>query len=146
MQHYKEAGLSSRMHGNKGHVPSNTLLFDDITRLTTFITNYTRAHGMPLPGRVPGHRDKVMVLPSDITKAHVFVKYKEACLSNGWTAAGKAKFYDEWQHVLPHISISKPATNLCFTCQQNSMALQRSVCLPEEEKAQRLQVAQDHLK
>ena len=76
VQHYKHVGLSSRMHGNKGRVPPNTLHFDEVTQLTTFIVNYARAHGMPLPGRVPGHRDKVMVLPSDITKAHVFTKYE----------------------------------------------------------------------
>ena len=100
---------------------------------------------MPLPGRVPGHRDKVMVLPSDITKTHVFTKYRDACSSNGWTAVGRTKFYDVWQNILPHISISNPSSDLCFTCQQNSLALQKSVCLPEEEKSRRLQVAQDHL-
>ena len=100
---------------------------------------------MPLPGRVPGHRDKVMVLPSDITEAHVFKKYSDSCLSNGWNAVGRTKFYDVWQNILPHISISKPSSDLCFTCQQNSLALQKSVCLPEEEKSRRLQVAQDHL-
>ena len=50
-----------------------------------------------------------------------------------------------WQNILPHISISKPSSDLCFICQQNSLALQKSVCLPEEEKSRRLQVAQDHL-
>ena len=100
---------------------------------------------MPLPGRVPGHCDKVMVLPSDITKAHVFTKYRDAYSSNGWTAVGRTKFYDVWQNILPHISISNPSSDLCFTCQQNSLALQKSVCLPEEEKSRRLQVAQDHL-
>ena len=145
VQHYKHVGLSSRMHGNKGRVPPNTLHFDEVTQLTTFIVNYARAHGMPLPGRVPGHRDKVMVLPSDITKAHVFTKYRDTCSSNGWSAVGRTKFYDVWQNILPHISISNQSSHLCFTCQQNSLALQKSVCLPEEEKSRRLQVAQDHL-
>ena len=129
-------------HGNKGHVPPNTFNFDDVNRLTTFMVNY---NGMPIPGRVPGHRDKVMVLLSDITKSHVFTKYRDACLNNGWTAAGRSKFYDVWQSVLPHISITKPTSDLHFTCQQNSLALQKSACLPEEEKVRRLQVAQDHL-
>ena len=88
VQHYKHVGLSSLLHGNKGRVPPNTVHFDDVTQLTTFIVNYARAHGMPLPGRVPGHRDKVMVLSSDITKANVFTKYSDACLSNGWTEVG----------------------------------------------------------
>ena len=59
------------MHGNKGCFPPNTLNFDDVNRLTTFMVNY---NGMPIPGRLPGYRDKVMVLPSDITKPHVFTK------------------------------------------------------------------------
>ena len=46
---------------------------------------------------------------------------------------------------MPHISISKPSSDLCFTCQQNSLAMQKSVSLHEEEKSRRLQVAQDHL-
>ena len=125
-------------HGNKGRVPPNTFNFDDVNRLTTFMVNYD---GMPLPGRVPGHHDKVMVLPSDVTKSHVFKKYRDACFNNGWTAAGRSKFYDVWQSVLPHISITKPASALCFTRQQNSFALQKSACLPEEEKVRRLQVA-----
>ena len=75
-------------HGNKGRVPPNTFNFDDVNRLTSFMVNYD---GMPLPGRVPGHRDKVMVLPRDITKSHVFTKYRDACLKNGWTAAGRSK-------------------------------------------------------
>ena len=108
-------------HGNKGHVPPNTFNFDNVNRLTTFMVNYD---GMPHPGRVPGHRDKVMVLPSDITKLLVLTKYRDACLHNGWTAAGRSKFYGVWQSVLPHISITKPASDHCFTCQQNSLALQ----------------------
>ena len=96
VQHYKHVGLSSPLHGNKGRVPPNTVHFDDVTQLTTFIVNYARTHGMPLLGRVTGHRAKVMVLPSDITEAHVFTKYSDACLSNGWTEVGRIKFYDVW--------------------------------------------------
>ena len=51
---------------------------------------------MPLPGRVPGHRDKVVVLPSDITKQFIFMKYKDACATNTWTAVGKSKLYSLW--------------------------------------------------
>ena len=75
------------MHGNKERVPLNTFNFDDVNRLTTFMVNYD---GMPLPGRVPGHRDRVMILPSDIKlKSYDFTKYRDACLKNDWTAAGR---------------------------------------------------------
>ena len=37
---------------------------------------------MPLPARVPGHRDKVVVLHSNVTKQFVFTKYKDAYATN----------------------------------------------------------------
>ena len=36
------------------------------------LTIDAKAQGMPLPGRVTDHCDKVMVLPSDITRTHFF--------------------------------------------------------------------------
>ena len=100
---------------------------------------------MPLPGRVPGHRDKTTVLPSDVTKALVYSKYKSASEKNEWEAVERSKFYDLWSELLPHISISTPSSDLCFTCQQNSLAIQKSGCLSEEEKSERLESAQEHL-
>ena len=145
IQHFDQIGLSTRTHGNMKRLPKNTLSFEDTNRLTTFVTNYARAHGLPLPGRLPGHRDKVVALPSDLTKVFVYGKYKAACDENGWLTAGRSKFYEVWQDLLPHISVSTPSTDLCFTCQQNTMSLQKSVCLPEEEKVSLLESAQKHL-
>ena len=70
---------------------------------------------------------------------------KQACESSNRSAIGKSKFYDIWQHQLPHISICTPSTDLCYTCQQNSLSIQKSFCLSEEEKATRLATAQEHL-
>ena len=142
IQHFDNVGLDTRQHGNLKRLPNNTTPFEEVNRLTLFITNYVRAHGLPLPGRVPGHRDKTTVLPSDVTKA---LKYKSACEKNEWEAVGRSKFYDLWSELLPHISISTPSSDLCFTCQQNSLAIQKSGCLSEEEKSERLESAQEHL-
>ena len=101
VQHYKTHGLSPRIHGNAKRLPVNSFPKDDVQ----YLTNYAGAHAMPLPGRVPGHRDKVMVLPTDITKVVVYNKYKQACSASGFRAAGKRKFYEFWQEVLPHISL-----------------------------------------
>ena len=89
----------------------NTIQFDDVTNLTTFIVNYAQAHGMPLPGRVCGHRDKVMVLPSDITKAHVFTTYKEAkfgllLVDLNFTMFGRVFCHTFQLASLPLISVS----------------------------------------
>ena len=58
------------------------------------------------------NHDKDMVLPSDITKSHVLTKYRDACLNNGWTAAGRSKFYDVWQSFTSHFLL--PSLPLIF--------------------------------
>ena len=65
--------------------------------------------------------------------------------AKGWTAIGMRKFYSVWQQLLPHIAVSTPSTDLCFTCQQNNKSIQLSGCLSEEEKLKRVKVAQEHL-
>ena len=145
IQHYHEVGVDTRQHGNLKRLPKNTTPYEETSHITSFITNYARAHSLPLPGRVPGHRDKVMVRPSDVTKALVYSKYKSACAESEREAVGRSKFYDLWSELLPHISISTPSSDLCFTCQQNALAIQKSACLPEEEKSKRLVSAQEHL-
>ena len=47
--------------------------------------------------------------------------------------------------MLPHISVSRPSTDLCFVCQKNNLAIQESSCLSDEAKAERLVTAQEHL-
>ena len=126
-------------------LPPNSFSHETISMVTTFINNYGRAHGLPLPGRVPGHRDKVILLPSDITKAHVYQKYKEACNEKKMVPVGRSRFYSVWQELLPQISISTPSTDLCFTCQQNRLAIQLSGHLSDEEKTKRIDSAQEHL-
>ena len=73
-----------------------------------------------------------------------YSKYKSACEEDEWGAVGRSKFYDLWSKLLPHISISTPSLDLCFTYQQNSFAIQKSGCLSEEEKSERLESAQEH--
>ena len=85
---------------------------------------YARAHGLPLPGRLPGHRDEAVALPSDVTKVFMYGKYRAACDENGWLAAGRN---NTWQELLPQISASTPSTDLCFTCQQNTVTSEVSL-------------------
>lgn len=66
-------------------------------------------------------------------------------MEKGSTPVGRSKFYEVWEESLPHISISKPSTDLCFTCHQNSLALQKSRFMREEEKSALFEQAQKHL-
>ena len=45
----------------------------------------------------------------------------------------------------PQISISKPSSNLCYTCQKNRLAIQKADYLSEEGKAELYKVAQDYI-
>ena len=41
-----------------------------------------------------------------------------------------------WQQLLPHITVMKPMTDLCWVYQQNSKTIMRSANTPETEKTQ----------
>ena len=145
IKHYTSHGLGVRQHGNLKRLPTNTLPEAIVEYIVTFITNFASAHALPLPGHVPGHKDKVMILPSDLPKAAVYARYQQACAGAGIQAVGRSKFYDTWQSLLPHISVSTPSSDLCFVCQQNNLAIQKSVCLSDDKKSAWIQVAQTHL-
>ena len=49
-------------------------------------------HGLPLPGCLPSHDQKVLLLPSDMNKQVVYQQYKSACRESGTTPVQKSKF------------------------------------------------------
>ena len=55
LHRFAEHRLITLTHGNVKRLPSNVISFEEVT---TFIQNFARANGMPLPGRVPNHRDR----------------------------------------------------------------------------------------
>lgn len=56
------------------------------------------------------------------------------------------KISDFWKQFFPNVIImAKPMTDLCFTCQQNTLKLVWAANLPEEEKSQCVQARQRHL-
>ena len=146
-QHYDMNGLVTRVHRNSKRLPHNVLTLENTEKVTAFTKNYASAHGLPLPGRVPGHRNKETVLPANHSKVFVYRKYQEACSNSNTcvSTVGRPKFYDMWASVLPFISISTPSSDLCFTCQQLSLAVQKSFCVSEEEKLRRMEEHQEHL-
>ena len=89
VNHYEDMGLCTRVHGNSKRLPYNACSQEEIARLISFVTNFARAHGMPLSGRIPGYRSKVMLLHSDNSKALIYSKYINACQANGWIAIGR---------------------------------------------------------
>ena len=56
-----------------------------------------------------------------------------------------SKFLQMWGQFYPDVVVSKPMTDLCITCQQNTNKLQRAANLLESEKAELLKDHQDHI-
>ena len=48
ISHYQKEGLSTRIHGNVKRLPHNSIPFEEVQRVCTFIEKFARAQGIPL--------------------------------------------------------------------------------------------------
>jgi hypothetical protein len=135
--------LKPRSHGNTGKTPKHALSMTDIQRVKHFLNEYAVSFGVPLPGRLPNHRNlKVTVLPS---KADIHQIYQEAAKSLNYRVISLSEFKQLWLEQCPKIILMKPATDLCSTCQGFTASLSKTGNLQEVEKALMLQKYGDHL-
>ena len=145
--HFENNGLVPRRHGNTKQLPANTIPFAKTQILVGFIQHFATIHALPLPGRLPGQYsdEKALLLPSNMSKRHVYRQYCHACKEARDISVGRRKFENAWNELLPHIVCMKPASALCDTCQSNIVQIMRSANLPEAEKSKHLQEAEMHL-
>ena len=102
-----------------------------------FILNVAEDQALLLPGRIPGFkRVDVKLLPSVLSKHSLWKTYSEICTGNGQTSVGYSKLYDLWNQLCPFVVIIRPATDLCWTCEKNNNFIQKSVNMPESQKAE----------
>ena len=93
-------------------------------------------NAMLLPGRVPGYKDTdVKLLPSSTTKHSIWELYLQAAAADSMRAVAYSTFTQLWRQLLPNIVVMKPMSDLCWVCQQNSVAITRSANRPVEEKS-----------
>lgn len=64
---------------------------------------------------------RVIVLPCDFTKIKLHADYCIAAEAAGWRVVSKTVFQRVWRQLFPRLIISKPKTDLCWTCQQNNL-------------------------
>jgi len=76
---------------------------------------------------------------------NVWRGYKKVCKEMGKQAVGYIAFTKLWQQFYPDVVIAKPMTDLCFTCQQNTMKLLRSANLRNREKSEFVLAQREHL-
>ena len=137
--------MVQRMHGNTKQPRHNQIREAEVIRVRDFITNVGNTHGSPLPGGLPNASEKLLLLPSDMPKNKVYKDYKAVCEQIMVTPAGKSKFYEFWQSLIPSMDTMKPSSNLCFECQQNIMQIMKSTHLSKEERSEWLKHAEAHL-
>ena len=137
--HLDSHGISARKHGNVGKSPKHVLTISDINSIISFLNSYANKNGLPLPGRMPNYRNsKVVLLPSDKSKADIYELYNSAAPELGLRKISQRSFYRLWHEHCPTLLLMKPASDLCLRCQTYSVKLSNGGNLPEEEKLQDL--------
>ena len=133
----RENGLAPRVHGNTRRLPVNSLTFDDVSNVVSFIRNYAEVHAILLPGRIPGYkRSDLQLLPCSTTKHSVWEEYSAACELCPRHAVAYSTFCRVWRKLLPMILPTRPRTDLCGVCHSMAGLLTRSANLTEGEKTQ----------
>jgi len=123
-QHFDTNSLVARVHGNTKKSPHNELPFDSKVHFKTFVTNFAEENTVTLPGRIPGYRDdRILLLPSHMTKDSIFNYYKASCEMAEVSPVGRSLYYSLWNELVPYIVLAKPMTDLCWVCQQNSQLI-----------------------
>ena len=77
----------------QGKMPHKASSFASIEHASLFVQNMAATHRLPLPGHLPSCEDKVVVLPSDMTKMHVYRSYKAGCIQVQLKPIQKTAFY-----------------------------------------------------
>ena len=103
IKHYCLHGMIPRQHGNKNRLPKHTLSFQEMEKVTSFVTNYAEEHGILLPGRILGYkRDDLKLLPSSCTETSVLLMAVDAWPSAHSWSCGRCtsqRFYPWWMCV-----------------------------------------------
>ncbi|XP_035516337.1 uncharacterized protein LOC118327178 [Morone saxatilis] len=146
IKHYKEHGVTPRMHGNKKRQPPNALKKEDNMYVAHFIINYAETHGMHLPGRVPGFwRSDLKLLPTNCTKVKVYSDYCVAVAAANQRVVSVVTFRRIWREVVPFVVTMRPATDLCWTCQKYQKRISEAANKADSEKAELHRLATEHL-
>ena len=133
---WKENGLRPRDRAHSS--PHNRTKLSDVEQVVRFVLRYAEDNAILLPGRIPGYkRDDLQLLPSSTTKRGVWELYHQAVSADDDVKAiGYSLFCKLWTGLTPQAVVTKPMSDLCWTCQQNSTLIMRAHNRPVEEKSE----------
>jgi len=142
---FEQYGLEPSAHGNVLKTSlSKALPFEMRCDVVKFIENYALSNALVLPGRTAGTKNPdILLLPCGTTKSKVHTLYVQACGDN--RSMSFAAFTATWRMFLPGICIQKPRTDLCSTCKQQTVSLQKLRSLDEDVRKDLLSQSLKHL-
>ncbi len=139
-----EFGPVPREHGSKGRKAYNASPFEVVSSAMEFIKNYACVFGLPQPAAPRGRANQAPTyLPAHQNHKIVQLKYQEACTEKGKTFMQYRSFIDAWHQCLPHIVFMTPRTDVCQTCENYRINIQRA--MSEDEKKRLLSEFSMHL-
>ena len=144
-QHFEQHGLEPKVHGNVYKTSlAKALPFEMRENAVKFIENYALTHALVLPGRTPGTKNPdILLLPCGTTKTKVYDLFVEACGDN--SSMSYVMFCKMWKTFLPGVCIQRPRTDLCITCKQDTLSLQKLRALDDEARTDLLSRSLKHL-
>ena len=124
---FHQFGIQERSHGNSNRLSHNAFTTLELKAIVLFLKNYSEENAILLPGRIPGYkRTDLQLLPTSTTKKEVWNSYVKACGTLTFRLASYKTFCKIWRKYTPHILITTPKTDLCWTCQNNSFSITAS--------------------
>ena len=136
-----------RTHGNTKRLPKHALSSEQLKEVVTYIQNHAEAHALVLPGRIPGYKQTdIKLLPCSTTKHEIWELYRDACGTNNTTCVAYSTFTYLWRSLTPSIVVMKPASDLCWVCQQQGAAVLKAANMPEGAKSDVLRKYEEHLR
>ena len=77
-----------------------------------------------------------------MSKRYVYRQYCHACEENTKIPVQWQKFENRWKELVPYVACMKPASDLCDTCQTNTVKIMHSANFPKSEKSKYLKEAE----
>ena len=114
--HYKNKGLTSRVHKNLNTVPKHALSAEDTNNMLDFVKNYANKHCassfVPKPDSKGGGR--LLIMSKDHSKRFIHHKYKTWCSHKGLRAIALRSFQILWKKHLPYIVVPRGSNSCAF--------------------------------
>ena len=115
---------------------TNTITFEDVTKVVNFVRNYACVYGLPQPTTPRGIDNLPTVfLPVSNTKTDIYNEYVASC------GSGRALRLTSFKYIYatccPHIQIAKPREDVCISCERHGQAIMDAQ--DDEEKLETLE-------